>query len=467
MSVEEIVLILISIIAIYTIVALILNQKNILEKYNISFYGPALMWRTQKGKKFISKIAEYKKFWLNYSNVGIFACLILMVLMMVLLLSTIPAVFQVEDTVVSSNPQLIVGLPGLNPIIPLGFGIIAFIVAIVVHELSHGILSKVQNIDVKSLGILYLIIPIGAFCEPDEEKLKESSNRKRLRVFAAGPMANIITAFVFLGLATLLIFSSVQVASDGAGVFQVVDDSPAKEQLNLKPGMIITSINNSEISSISDFKKIMNATNANQTINITYVDGEKSFSKKVKLADEYYIRYQSLKDEHGEVNSSLIDEISKYKGEGYLGVWTTAQFQSDSMILKNPFHQFPFGFLYYIGLPLFGFMEGYSILSEPFNNFLVVNSFIPTGMFWNVVNVFYWIFWFNFMVATFNVLPMLPLDGGYMFSDLIDGFLKRFKKNLAEEKRDKIVSKVTTSISFIILGIVLSPIVIPNILGML
>ena len=46
------------------------------------------------------------------------------------------------------SPKMMIGLPGLNPIIPLWYGILALVVAMVVHEFSHGILSRVA--DVKS-----------------------------------------------------------------------------------------------------------------------------------------------------------------------------------------------------------------------------------------------------------------------------------------------------------------------------
>jgi membrane-associated protease RseP (regulator of RpoE activity) len=68
------------------------------------------------------------------------------------------------------------------------------------------------------------------------------------------------------------------------------------------------------------------------------------------------------------------------------------------------------------------------------------------------------------MVATFNVLPMIPLDGGYMFKDIIDAFLKKVRVNLAQEKREKIALNITTIISLLILFIVLAPIIVPNIM---
>ena len=33
----------------------------------------------------------------------------------------------------------LVAIPGLNPVIPLGWGAVAFIVALVIHEFGHGL----------------------------------------------------------------------------------------------------------------------------------------------------------------------------------------------------------------------------------------------------------------------------------------------------------------------------------------
>lgn len=462
MTLMEGLLVFLIILSIYLIVVILLHRIGTLKKYNITLWGPALMWRTERGKKFIERLAKNKKFWIKYANSGIIICFILMILMFLLLVFTFPIALEQEETIISSRPQIALGLPGLNPIIPLWYGILGFIVAIIVHEFSHGILSRVGDLKVKSLGLLYFIIPIGAFCEPEEEELKKTSIKKRMRVFAAGPTANIVTAFVCLALASLMLFAFVQPAADGVGVFSVVDDMPA-ENLGLKPGMIITSINGSQIEDLSDFKEVMNNTMANQTIEISYVYGRETFTENVELADKYQVLYQSLLETYGFVNTSL---ISEFEGKGYLGASATTQFRNDLNILKNPFQNPPFGFLYYIALPLFSLLDGYSPLVSPFSDYYVVNIFLPANVFWILINSLYWIFWFNFMVATFNVLPMIPLDGGYMFRDLIDSGLRKLKKNLSQDKREKIIRNVSTAVSLLILILVLSPILIPNLRGL-
>jgi hypothetical protein len=45
-------------------------------------------------------------------------------------------------------------------------------VTLVVHELAHAVLCRTEGVSVKSMGALLLgIVPIGGFAEPDEEEL--------------------------------------------------------------------------------------------------------------------------------------------------------------------------------------------------------------------------------------------------------------------------------------------------------
>ena len=68
---------LLIILTLYFSIILILNRKNILQKYNISFYGPALLLRTKKGIDVLRKISNRKKIWTTFGNFGIIFCFIM------------------------------------------------------------------------------------------------------------------------------------------------------------------------------------------------------------------------------------------------------------------------------------------------------------------------------------------------------------------------------------------------------
>jgi membrane-associated protease RseP (regulator of RpoE activity) len=56
----------------------------------------------------------------------------------------------------------------------------------------------------------------------------------------------------------------------------------------------------------------------------------------------------------------------------------------------------------------------------PYSNILHMFYTSPIGdWFYPLSNLFYWIWFINFNLAIFNALPIIPLDGGYVFSRII------------------------------------------------
>ena len=80
--------------------------------------------------------------------------------------------------------------------------ILSIFILAVVHEFSHGVVARAHNVPVKSSGfaVFALLIPIipAAFVEPDEKKLGKMSGIVQYSVFAAGPMANLVFAFLIV-----------------------------------------------------------------------------------------------------------------------------------------------------------------------------------------------------------------------------------------------------------------------------
>ncbi len=452
MSLLETLFFLLILILGYSLSVFVLHKMKILDKYGISFYGPALLLRTKKGRSFLKKLASVKRFWHSFGNFGILFCFLMMFLVVALLIFNTWAVlgFTAEQKQALPGIEYALVIPGLNPILPLEYIVyilLALIIAVIVHEFSHGILTIAGNLKVKSLGILYLIIPLGAFCEPDEEELRKTKTSNRMRVYAAGPTSNFVVVLVSLLLFSFVLMPAVSNAADGVGIIAIADDAPA-DDIGMKTGMILTHLNDSKIDSIYDFVVVMNSTRANQTINVSYASGKQIFTKAVVLSDkyeEYSIRFPNQ------------NNVS-YKGKGYLGVGLNPYIDF-LPILKNPFGDFPNNLLLFYIVPLLG-LEGYNPIFAPFTNSYVVSGplgAIPQEIFWGIVNALYWIFWLNLAVALFNVLPMIPLDGGFLFSDGIGSILKKVKSNISDETKDKIKKNVTTLTSLVILVIVLFP----------
>lgn len=448
-------LIFISILLIYLFFIIILHKKGLLEKYNLGLMGPVLLIKTKKGIGFLKKLSLKKRFWKAYGSSAIVVCFISMLIMVYFFIWQFITLLGWNLTPAEKAQlpgiRFALILPGINPLLPveyLFYIIVALIVAIIVHEFSHGILTLVGDLKVKAMGLAYLIVPIGAFVEPDEEKLKKTKISKRMRVFAVGPVANFMVVLVCILLFSFVFMASLQPATDGVVIVSTSEDSPA-EEYGFKPGMIITNINNTSINSYYDFFIVMNNSQSGKEINVDYYwKGHQN--KTIVFADKY---------EYYEENYPKMNNES-YKGKGYFGIGPTSHDVYLS-VLKNPFGTNPMDrFIFLLTLPVLGYVNGYNPIVSPFTESYTITgplASVSEPIFWGITNIIYWIFWINLMVGLFNVIPMLPLDGGYLFNDYLRVIVRKLKKGISEEKEDKIVGNISLFVSLIILFLVLFP----------
>ncbi|MFP4654354.1 MAG: site-2 protease family protein [Methanohalobium sp.] len=269
----------IAIFLFYWIVVSYLKKKGTLAKYNIDAYGPVLMIRTEKGQGLLKYLARPKRFWRIFANIGIPLMFVGMAVMFLIVILSDIAILtsfggDVPEPGKFNEPQNIFLIPGVNDFIPLTWGLIALIVTLIVHEFSHAILSIVEGIRVKSMGVLLALVPIGGFAEPDEEQLFGVSNEKdigkgetsvesqstetnkvattnqRSRILAAGVMSNFVVAFI----AFLLFFGPVLGGIGSVSDAMVTDlnsDSPAAKA-GIQENTVITQINGTPVNDAND-----------------------------------------------------------------------------------------------------------------------------------------------------------------------------------------------------------------------
>ncbi len=102
-------------------------------------------------------------------------------------------------------------LPGIN--LPFFEGIAALVIIMAVHEGAHAILSRIAKVPVLSSGIvLFGILPIGAFVEPDEKKLAKTDRVAQTRVLVAGSTANLFASILFF---LLFVLFSILISKTG------------------------------------------------------------------------------------------------------------------------------------------------------------------------------------------------------------------------------------------------------------
>jgi membrane-associated protease RseP (regulator of RpoE activity) len=428
----------------YVLLLFILVRTGWMQKLGMSLFGPALMIKTQRGRFLLDWFAKARGFFIGGATLGTWITAVIMVLMSLVLVLQVFFIFQIPPEAAPS-PRLIIGLPGINPIIPVGFGVIALIFAVVVHEFSHGILARAYDLKVKTMGLLFFIVPVGAFVEPDEDELKRAPRKARIHVFAAGVISNLFFAVLFG-----IVFSSVLMSQaepiEGAPIQTVRADTPAYTA-GLLPGMIINGINGQVVRTQDDFSKEVGKAEPGDTVIITTMKESQSFAVQTKRCAELYTEEDCRRATADDPMNRTVIGLSIYNT------------QAVHRTLTRPFHHWT-ATLVYLSLP-FEAIRGAFPLTGVYQHFYTV-PFDP-GVFWFLTNLLFWLFWIDLMLGLTNALPMVPLDGGHIFKDFLGHFVDKWAPGRSAEARDGLVRRTATIVAFTLLGLVLLQFVGPYI----
>ena len=361
--------------AIIWLIALIFKDK--LVNYGVDVSFPTIMWKTKRLRGLIDRIANLSPwFWKWFMNLGILISFGAMIIISYLLLSSLSTITE------TSSVSLVipgVDIPGSPIFIPFVYGIIALATVIIVHEFAHGILARREKVTIKSIGLLLFAILPGAFVEPEEDEIKNIKKIPRMRIYAAGSIANFSLAIVAF-LIFLLITSFVIPATfdeNRIEIDQVIAGTPAHNVL--KPGMIMNSINGHNVSDAESYSKAVSTLKPGEMVVVVTNQGTYNFTAGTNPN-----------------NKSL----------GYMGV----------KAIKN------------------------LVVKSDVSN--IFGDQLPWAWFY-LREMFKWIFFLNFAVGLFNILPMKPLDGGHLLENLLRYALP-----------DNIVNPVITVLSYFFIFVI-------------
>ena len=263
------------------------DRKNV-ERSGILFFR-----RTKNGIDLIDSIAKkFPRFWNVYAWAGVLAALGSILLITFVVGSS---VFDVVSTgqpsedfglVVPSTGDTVTTNPGYTGV-PAEYWFISIVILMVVHEMSHGIVARLEDFEINSVGVLVLGVIPGAFVEPkgenmlpggDSDASSESEEHhgawdqgnwiSRIKVLSAGSFANYVFAAIFLG---LWVFSGSMLASPGDVYYTAQDGFPAAES-GMTQGKLLA-FNGSEVENISEFNSTASKIEANQTYSIETSEG--------------------------------------------------------------------------------------------------------------------------------------------------------------------------------------------------
>ncbi len=433
------------VVAAYAAVVLALYRTgHIGPDKTFTLFGPALMIKTKRGRSALERWGRFRRFWTVAGDVGIALSVVAMVGIVVLLIFGAIVSFRLTPSQAPS-PQEALGLPGINPIIPLGYGIVALVVGVVVHELWHGIIARSQKIGVKSLGILWCVVPVGAFVEQDDAEMLAAPRRQRDRVAAAGVLANFVLTVVFFAALSGLVAGAVVPNANGVGVAAVEPNTPAAN-LSLAAGDIITAVNGTATPTLATFESALANTTPGEQVSLAYYSASlgRIVTTNVTLATSPTV-----------------------KDRGYLGVavdsLTPAEIKQTLVWPLGSSSGPLVGSIDWIVLPLAslepvsGSTMSYFHLGGPFAG---AN---PTT-FWIAANVLYWLAWMNLLLGISNALPLVPLDGGLLFRDYAATLAARFKRGWSEARVDAFAGRAVAFSSLIVLLLLLWQFVVPRLL---
>ena len=283
--------------------------------------------------------------------------------MVIIIAMVVYGIIQLFDP--SAPPLFTPVIPGFQipggPRIPLVQGLLALFIVVLIHEFSHGIVSKLHKIKIKSSGFAMLGPIPAAFVEPDQKKLEKAPRKIQMAMYAAGPFSNVLLAILIAIVINVFAIISLTTYMPSGLIINEANNT-------LLPGDILTEVNGNQIRTINDLQILMQNTTPGQQLNITTLNEV----KQINLLQNPF-------------NES----------RGYLGVVIEQRISSQNHFMETikPVYFWIFGNPYGTG-----FDSSLGLLG--------------------------WIFALSLGIGLVNLLPIGPVDGGRMFYLTLTNYLK-------------------------------------------
>jgi membrane-associated protease RseP (regulator of RpoE activity) len=497
-------LILLILLIIYVPFYFYVRRNPAMADKGIVTYGPFVMFKTQRGIRHLDKLAKYKRFWKVFGTISkILAFFLMAMILFIIVIDLMLLPLMMESPGIGVEYAL--AIPGINPMLPIWYGLLGLIVAVVIHEIAHGIQTRANDMAVESTGLLYAVVPVGAFVEPNDEEIKKAGRKARSDMFAAGIAVNFVVAVVFFiimsfGLMGSLSsdfgdraavtnvyagspaddagigFSSVILrVDDGTGPIEMTYDvltaydfypgtlytvtyltSHGPDYVDMYMGVYIFGVAKGSPAAAAGIPKNSFIVSIGG-YDVTNVDSFRDALAEYSPGDPVLVEYKTY--DHGTLtDGSETVTLGENNGKTYLGVnycLSGFAFTTPDAVLagaKNPFSNIdsvfdvPYAAMSYIGAPF----RGHSPIPAELQ-WWYHSSVMSDGAFWVAAQAMFWIFWLNLVLAVTNALPAVPFDGGYLLRDGVGALVDRRYKQAPQERKDKITDTTTRIISYLML----------------
>lgn len=209
------------VLVIFWIIIYLVAHLFHLDKHGLQVKPAYFMYKSKNLTRFLDKASKRSQFfWKTFSNVSIAFALGLM---------SFGIYFFANNLLRFIYPAEVGGAVPIIPVLPvitirlywLPYFFTAIAIAVLTHELAHGIIARLENIPVKSAGILMAFVFFGGFVEPDEKGFEKVSTISKLRMLAVGSSTNLIA-----GLLALLLLMGLYAPASGILIYETTENGP-------------------------------------------------------------------------------------------------------------------------------------------------------------------------------------------------------------------------------------------------
>lgn len=437
-------------------------------------------WFTTAFNRSVTKWALWRpRFFRLWFSVGAVVVGLLLLPSLFLLISGLTNHFKPaqEQAVATLQPMV----PGINiPMQELPYYFATLLLASVIHEAGHAFAAVQEDVHVNGFGFLLMFILPGAYVDVPTEEIRALTPFRQLKILCAGVWHNIVLVLLALslGLSTPYLLHPLYQNGKGLSVIAITQDSPARGLTGLEVRDVITTVNKQPVVSVVEWRQALVASitqdqvgfcvpeavvhNHDETVQHAF-EGTDGSVQCCEGNSDAHLCFELLEDREADVgvsamhpfsclparlaisqsgkscttssncpkdthclapslkNSTRLVQISRGVRNGGLGAE-----QEDVLYLGPP------AYLYHT-ITLTSYVAKYSFLSPAWPNSLEIYCDYMVK--------------FSGALAVLNMVPVLYLDGYWIFGAIIDFFLAPRCDHITR----KIVHVVTTLVGSVLL----------------
>ncbi|MEM0381776.1 MAG: M50 family metallopeptidase [Nitrososphaerota archaeon] len=409
----------------------------------LEFKPPFLLIKSQSFSTLFERLARHRVVgFFSWSSLALIPAIAAFGLYLLLLsLQALISRPEVQEAQRQAGPQSLLLIPGLNPYLPIIYGWLGLVVALLIHEGAHGVLARRLGYSVKSSGLIFFtVLPIGAFVETDEDEMKRGRGRDVVRILAGGPASNIAMAILSLGL--LITATSGLQPAPLITIESVIPNSPA-EMAGLQQGDIISRVNGRPVTSLSVLSEAIRSAGYGGQIDLEVIRGGSGVMV-------FTVGVAELGGGRPMIGVRLANVELQEWASSYIEGYKSAGLRTPLIYLLPP--TFPNS--------LHPFSEAQICIDStaPTPRCFTMSRLYTHPILGDgypiIANILYWVWFVNFNVGIFNALPIYPLDGGQIFRRALASL---FGSRIGEQG----VRAATIAVSLALVGVVLSLFLIP------